>query len=122
LIFKPIAMENKKKKLTTAPGIPYLENQNSTSVDDWYNRNAEEENEYYTQRGNSYKLLSKDQKQNLIRNIVHSLSRIEGSEKELMVNKQLCHWFRIDISLGIAVAKGLDLDLSETMKHMPQTV
>lgn len=111
-------MENKKKPATVS-GTPHLENQNSTSVDDWYNRNAEEENDYYTRRGNLYRLLGEDQKQDLIRNIVHAMSGIAGPEKEPTVNKQLCHWFRIDIGLGIAVAKGLDLDLSETMKQMP---
>jgi catalase len=93
-----------------------------TSVADWHDRNAEGENGHYTQPGNLYRLMDQTQKHDLIANIVHSMSGIEGPKKEQIVNRQLCHWFRADINLGMAVAKGLELDLSETMKHMPQTV
>ncbi|MDB5062988.1 MAG: catalase, partial [Mucilaginibacter sp.] len=40
-------------------------------------------------------------------------------KKDEITNRQLCHWFRADINLGMAIAQGLQLDLSETMKHMP---
>jgi catalase len=92
------------------------------SVADWYDRNAEGENDHYTQPGNLYRLMSPDQKNDLIKNITNSMSGIDGPKKELIVNRQLCHWFRADINLGMAIAKGLELDLTETMKHMPQTV
>jgi len=92
------------------------------SVADWYDRNAEGENDHYTQPGNLYRLMDEQQKHDLIANITHSMSGIDGPKKELIVNRQLCHWFRADINLGMAIAKGLELDLSETMKHMPQTV
>ena len=46
------------------------------------------------------------------------MSGIEGPKRELIVNRQLCHWFRADIGLGMAVAKGLQLDLDEAMKEM----
>ena len=90
------------------------------SVADWYDRNAEGENDHYTQPGNLYRLMSDEQKQHLISNIIGAMSGIDGPKKEQIVNRQLCHWFRADISLGMAIAKGLELDLSETMKHMPQ--
>lgn len=96
-----------------------LENPNSTSVADWYDQNVHYENDYYVQKGDTYKQLTEDQHQDLIKKIVHSMSNINGPEKETVINLQLCHWFRIDIGLGIAVAKGLDLDLSEMMKNMP---
>lgn len=92
------------------------------SIADWYDRNAEGENDHYTQPGNLYRLMSPDQKNDLIKNITNSMSGIDGPKKDLIVNRQLCHWFRADINLGMAIAKGLELDLSETMKHMPQTV
>ena len=120
-MYKPIAMENNEEKPTTASNVPDVENQNSNSVADWYNRNVEYDNDYYAQRGNLYRLMDENQKQDLIKNIVHAMSGIDGPDKELAVNLQLCHWFRIDIGLGIAVAKGLDLDLGETMKNMPST-
>ncbi len=88
------------------------------SVADWYDRNAEGENDHYTQPGNLYRLMSGDEKQELIKNIAGAMSGIEGPKRELIVNRQLCHWFRADIGLGMAVAKGLQLDLDEAMKEM----
>jgi catalase len=92
------------------------------SVADWYDRNAEGENDHYTQPGNLYRLMDEEQKFHLVNNITGAMSGIDGPKRELIINRQLCHWFRADINLGMAVAKGLELDLSETMKHMPQTV
>ena len=89
------------------------------AVADWYDRNAEGENDHYTQPGNLYRLMSQEQKNDLITNIVNSMSGIEGPKKELITNRQLCHWFRADMGLGMAVAKGLDLDLQKTMSMMP---
>jgi catalase len=88
------------------------------SVADWYNRNAEGENDHYTQPGNLYRLMSAEEKHELVKNIVGAMSGIEGPKRELIVNRQLCHWFRADIGLGMAVAKGLQLDLDEAMKAM----
>ncbi|MGZ3750426.1 MAG: catalase [Mucilaginibacter sp.] len=93
-----------------------------TSLADWYDRNAEGENDHYTQPGNLYRLMDAEQKQHLIENITGAMSGIDGPKREQIINRQLCHWFRADINLGMAIAKGLELDLSETMKHMPQTV
>ncbi|MDB5154386.1 MAG: catalase [Mucilaginibacter sp.] len=92
------------------------------TVADWYDRNAEGENDHYTQPGNLYRLMDEEQKQHLIENITGAMSGIDGPKREQIINRQLCHWFRADINLGMAIAKGLELDLSETMKHMPQTV
>jgi catalase len=89
-----------------------------TGVADWYNRNAEGENDHYTQPGNLYRLMSDYEKQELIKNIVGAMSGIDGPKKELITNRQLCHWFRADIGLGMAVAKGLQLDLDEAMREM----
>ena len=89
-----------------------------TGMADWYDRNAEGENDHYTQPGNLYRLMSSDDKQELIKNIVGAMSGIEGPKRELIINRQLCHWFRADIGLGMAVAKGLQLDLDEAMRAM----
>ena len=90
-----------------------------SSVGDWYDRNAEGENDHYSQPGNLYRLMDAQQKQDLVNNIVNSMSGIEGPKKDIITNRQLCHWFRADINLGMAIAKGLELDLAETMKQMP---
>ena len=92
----------------------------NTGVADWYDRNAEGENDHYSQPGNLYRLMSEEAKHDLVTNITNSMKGIDGPKRDLIVNRQLCHWFRADINLGMAVAKGLDLDLNETMKQMPQ--
>ena len=90
-----------------------------TSVAGWYDRNAEGENDHYTQPGDLYRLMPEQQKQDLIKNIVNSMKGINGPKKDIITNRQLCHWFRADINLGMAIAKGLELDLNEAMKQMP---
>jgi catalase len=89
-----------------------------TSVADWYDRNAEGENDHYTQPGNLYRLMSDDEKHALITNITNAMSGIDGPKRELIINRQLCHWFRADIGLGMAVAKGLQVNTDEAMKSM----
>jgi catalase len=64
--------------------------------------------------------MSDEAKHDLVTNISNSMKGIDGPKRDLIVNRQLCHWFRADIGLGMAVAKALDLDLTETMKQMPQ--
>lgn len=89
---------------------------------DWYDRNGEGENDHYTQPGNLYRLMDEEAKKHLIHNIVSAMSGIAGPKRELIINRQLCHWFRADIGLGMAVAKGLQLDLDEAMKAMAEHV
>ncbi|HVV56123.1 MAG TPA: catalase, partial [Mucilaginibacter sp.] len=89
------------------------------SVADWYDRNAQGENDHYTQPGNLYRLMSAEQKQHMVNNIAGAMSGIDGPKRELIINRQLCHWFRADINLGMAVAKALEIDLEESMKQMP---
>jgi len=92
------------------------------SVADWYDRNAEGENDHYTQPGDLYRLMSAEAKHDLIKNITNSMSGIDGPKRDIIVNRQLCHWFRADMGLGMAIAQGLELDLSEAMKNMPAGV
>lgn len=89
-----------------------------TGVADWYDRNAEGENDHYTQPGNLYRLMDDTAKHDLIHNIVNSMGGIDGPKKDLIINRQLCHWFRADIGLGMAIAKGLQLDMDAAMSSM----
>jgi len=89
-----------------------------TGLADWYDRNAEGENDHYTQPGDLYRLMSDEEKHALVANIANAMNGIEGPKRELIVNRQLCHWFRADIGLGMAVANGLNLDLTEAMQAM----
>lgn len=85
------------------------------NVAGWYNRNAEGENDHYTQPGNLFRLLVPEQQQNLISNIVGAMSGIEGPKKDEIINRQLCHWFRADPRLGMGVAQGLGVHVDPSM-------
>lgn len=82
---------------------------------DWYDRNAEGENDHYTQPGNLFRLMDDQAKQNTISNIVGAMSGISGPMKDKIVNLQLCHWFRADVNLGMGIAKGLGVNIDPAM-------
>ena len=82
---------------------------------DWYDRNAENENDHYTQPGNLFRLMDEQAKKNTISNIVGAMSGIEGSMRDKIVNLQLCHWFRADIALGMGIAQGLGVNIDPSM-------
>jgi len=87
-----------------------------THLADWYDRNAPGENDHYTQPGIFYRdVLTDYDKKNLVSNIVGAMSGISGPKKDEIINRQLCHFFRADISLGMAIAKGLGVDAEQAM-------
>ncbi|GAB3569867.1 catalase [Spirosoma luteolum] len=88
------------------------------SLAGWFDRNAEGENDHYTQPGNLFRLMSPEQKRNLVKNIVHSMNGIEGPRREDIIYRQLCHWFRADVSLGMGVAQGLGLNMAAMQNAM----
>lgn len=55
---------------------------------------------------------------NLKSNIVGAMSGISSPKKELIVSRQLCHFFRADMKLGMAIAKGLGVDADSVMSSM----
>ena len=77
------------------------------------------ENDHYTQAGLFYtKALNETEKTNLINNIVHSLNKIKNEEKNDIINRQLCHFFRTNIELGMKVSIGLGLDINNDIMQM----
>ncbi|WP_018478972.1 catalase [Pontibacter roseus] len=84
----------------------------SNVVADWYDRNAEGENDHYTQPGDLFRLMTPEEKKNTIRNIVGAMQGIDGPKRAEIINRQLCHFFRADIGLGLGVAQGLGVDIS----------
>ena len=92
---------------------PALELENNTAA--WYDRNAEGENDHYTQPGNLFRLLVPEQQQNLINNVVGAMSGIDGPKREEIINRQLCHWFRADLRLGMGIAQGLGVHIDPSM-------
>ncbi|HTD93609.1 MAG TPA: catalase, partial [Chitinophagaceae bacterium] len=94
-----------------------------TDVADFYDRNAEGENDHYTQPGIFWReVLNEQDRKNLVSNIVGAMSGIDGAKKGEIINRQLCHFFRADIGLGMAIAKGLGIDVEAAMpkKHSTQ--
>ena len=91
-----------------------------STIADWYDRNAQGEDDHYSQPGNLFRLLSPKQKVNTIHNIVGAMSGISGPKKDLIINRQLCHWFRADIQLGMGIASGLGLNMESLTEMMPQ--
>ncbi len=88
---------------------------------DWYDRNAND-NDHYTQPGNLYRKAMNDQdRKNLVSNIVGAMSGISGPKKDEIIQRQLCHFFRADIQLGMAIATGLGVTVDEkSMAHAEQ--
>lgn len=80
---------------------------------DWFDRN-ENDNDHYTQPGILYReAMNGQDRKNLVSNIVNAMSNICGYKKDDIINRQLCHFFRVDIQLGIAVAEGLGVAITE---------
>ncbi len=97
-----------------------------STVADWFDRNGANDNDHYTQPGNLFRdVMNAEQKANTINNIVGAMSGITGPKRDLIVNRQLCHWFRADANLGMGVAKGLGVNVDavmDAMKHEPALV
>jgi catalase len=89
-------------------------------VADWYDRNAPGEDDHYTQPGNLYRLMTPEAKTNTVNNIVGAMSGVDGPKRQEILMRQLCHWFRADIELGMRVAKGLGFDADAMSSHMPR--
>ena len=86
---------------------------------DWYDRNAPGEDDHYTQPGLLFtKAMNDYDRHNLVSNIVGAMSGISGEKKDLIINRQLCHFFRANAQLGMAVAQGLGVDIDAVMAQM----
>jgi catalase len=68
-------------------------------------------NDDYTQTGDLYRLMTPDQQERLIQNIVGSLSQ---ARHEIQM-RQLCHFFRADVNYGRRVAEGLGIAIDPSM-------
>ncbi|TDQ75191.1 catalase [Sphingobacterium yanglingense] len=90
-----------------------------SAIADHYDRNANDD-DHYTQPGDLYRLLDNEQKNHLVANIVGAMSGIEGPKRDEIVMRQLCHWFRADMNLGMGVAKGLGFSMDKLGEYMPK--
>lgn len=85
-------------------------------VADWYDRNAPGEDDHFTQPGDLYtKVMTEDKKTMLVENLVGGLSGVEGPKREMIIMRQLCHFFRASPELGSRVAAGLGITIPADM-------
>jgi len=86
---------------------------------DHFDRNAEGENDHYTQPGNFYRdVLDEQGKAALSKNFADSMGSIEGDKKDEIINRQLCHLFRADFALGMSIMKNLGITTEDLPQHM----
>lgn len=79
------------------------------------------EKDHYSQPGDLYRnVMTVQQRRVLIANIVRAMSGIDGPKRDNIINLQLCHWFRVDLTLGVAVAQGLGLGMESLKSAMMQ--
>ena len=87
-----------------------------STLADWYDRNAAGEDDHYTQPGNLFRqVLTETDRQHLIHNIVLSMQGITGPQRGAIISRQLCHFCRADMQLGMGVAAGLGLDIARLL-------
>ena len=79
--------------------------------------NHRDENDYYTQPGNLFRLMPKDAQERLIKNIVGSLKETPRRIQELQVQ----HFYKADANYGMGVARGLGLDASKIFANGART-
>lgn len=76
----------------------------------------ENEDDHYTQPGLFYtKALRVNIRERLIQNLVDAMKEISGPTKDTVINRQLCHFFRANIELGVKIATGLQVNIDANM-------
>lgn len=89
-----------------------------SNVAAYYDRN-ENDDDHYSQPGTFFRdVLSEEEKITQINNIVGAMSGISGPMKDKIIMRQLCHFFRADVNLGMGVARGLGVDMNEVQAMM----
>ena len=85
-------------------------------VADWYDRNAPGEDDHYTQPGTLFRhVLTDTERQHLVHNIVASMQGITGPTRDTIIVRQLCHFCRADLELGMGVADGLGMEIDHLL-------
>jgi catalase len=73
--------------------------------------NHRQGNDDYTQAGDLYRLMTPDEQERLVQNIVESLS---GARQDIQMH-QLCHFCRADVKYGMQIAQGLGIAINPSM-------
>ena len=86
-----------------------------------FNRN-EDDDDHYTQPGLLYtKAMNQEDRDRLIYNIISSMRGISGPKRDEIINRQLCHFFRANIELGMKIAMGLQINIDANMMNHSKT-
>ncbi len=102
---------------SAAKGQPY-ELDSATVA--YFDRN-ENDDDHYTQPGELFdRVMDDEAKAHTISNIVGAMSGIEGPKRDEIILRQLCHWFRASVPLGMGVARGLGIDMEQLKTFMPR--
>ncbi len=88
-------------------GLPY---ELDSNIAGYFDRN-ENDDDHFSQTGSLFKIMTPEAKANTISNIVGAMSGISDPKKDEIVNRQLCHWFRVDAQLGVGIANGLGVKI-----------
>lgn len=90
-----------------------------STLADFFDRNAEGENDHYTQPGTLFReVMNDEQRTNTVNNIVGDMNGIDGPLREKIILRQLCHFFRADVELGARIAQGLGVEMgADIMAH-----
>lgn len=87
-----------------------------STVADWYDCNTSGDDDHSTQPGNLFRqVLTETDRQHLIHNIVASMQGITGPKRDTIIARQLCHFCRADMALGMGVAAGLGIELDKLL-------
>lgn len=117
----PNYFPNSFDSITPDPSYKPFEEELDSAHVAFFDRNKDD-NDHYTQPGLLYsKAMNDEDRKNLIHNIVEHMKGIKGEKKDLIINRQLCHFFRANIDLGIKIAAslGVTIDASQ-MQHSTQ--
>lgn len=80
-----------------------------SNVADTYDRN-ENDDDHYTQPGDLFrKVMTEEQRENTISNIVGAMSGISGEKKDEIIQRQLSLFQKVDNDLALSIAKGLKI-------------
>jgi catalase len=98
-------------------GEPY---ELDSNVVGYFDRNENDDDHYSQPKALFEEVMSEQDQQNTINNIIGAMSGISGPKKEEIILRQLCHWFRCSEKLGMGVAKGLKIDTDKLMSYMAE--
>jgi catalase len=113
----PNYFPNSFDEIQADPAYRQLPMELDSLIADNYDRNGKGEDDHYSQPGIFWReVLSEEDKKNLIHNVSGAMKGISGPKRQEIINRQLCHFFRADIGLGMAIAQALGLDAAELTK------